>query len=499
MTRAHTVRRRLTPVFVVLVGMLLLTGVAATVNAVLSYRSVLRLTTDLQPAVSANNAVLQDMTDAETGVRGWGLSGEESALEPYREALERLPGDQEVLREYAADDPGVGRLVAKFEDAAQAWLDDYAVPRVNRPGGEGTFQQAAFDIGKARFDELRADHAQIQEVLEARAAEERSDAVRRVRRISAGVALFAAVGLLAALAARRRVTSEVEDPLEDLAEVVRQQAAGRHDVRAEVRGVEEIQLVARAFNDLADQHDRARAVEAEVQQEVRALDAARRDFVSNVSHELRTPLTTISGYVELVEDEFGGRLDPPYDGMLEATRRNVARLTRLIDDLLTLSRAENRHTDVEQLDLREIVEDVVGDLRMTASRRGVTLHLDLPAAPAAVLADRGQINRVFLNLVSNAVKFSHEGDDVDIAVVVDRDSVITTVTDHGIGIPAADLPSIGERFFRASNAVTGEVPGTGLGLRIVQTITENHGGHLDLASREGEGTTVTVTLPSHGE
>ena len=110
----------------------------------------------------------------------------------------------------------------------------------------------------------------------------------------------------------------------------------------QLTGPKEVRAVARALNDFADAQTRARAVEGRIQRELRTLDTAKDDFVSNVSHELRTPLTTISGYLELVAEEFEDQMEPRHERMLEATRRNVARLKLLIDDLLTLSQAEGR-------------------------------------------------------------------------------------------------------------------------------------------------------------
>ena len=108
---------------------------------------------------------------------------------------------------------------------------------------------------------------------------------------------------------------------------------------------------------------------------MRTLDTAKDDFVSNVSHELRTPLTTISGYLELVAEEFDGQMEPRHERMLEATRRNVSRLKLLIDDLLTLSQAEARTNAMEPVDLGALVREVVMDVKITAARRGIELEL----------------------------------------------------------------------------------------------------------------------------
>lgn len=184
--------------------------------------------------------------------------------------------------------------------------------------------------------------------------------------------------------------------------------------------------------------------------------------------------------------------------MLEATRRNVERLKELIDDLLALSKAEKRATDLEPADVRTLLRDAVTDVRITAAGRGVRIEVSAPPQPMMVLADRAMLHRAFLNVVSNAVKFSRDNGSVEISVTRQAGEVVIVVADHGIGIPAAELDRLGTRFFRASNAVTNEIAGTGLGLRIVQTIVDKHSGDVLIESREGRGTTVSIRLRLQG-
>jgi two-component system OmpR family sensor kinase len=229
------------------------------------------------------------------------------------------------------------------------------------------------------------------------------------------------------------------------------------------------------------------------------LDSAKDDFVSNVSHELRTPLTTISGYLEMIADEFEDRLEPRHERMLEATRRNVVRLRALIDDLLALSKAETRTSDLEPSDVTAMLRDAVTDVRMTAARRGIAVEVSAPSDPMLVVGDRAMLYRAFLNVLTNAVKFSRDDDAVQVKVRRIQNRVEISVRDHGIGIPRAELDRLGTRFFRASNAMTNEIAGTGLGLRIVQTIIDQHEGDVVIESAEGEGTTVYIRLRLHGE
>ncbi|GAB2883693.1 ATP-binding protein [Nocardioides pacificus] len=496
---SRTVARTVAPMVATLAVLVFLLSLIGVAGLVLQERTVRELTDELQPATLANVRVLQALTDAETGVRAWSLSGQQAAVEPYLNARERLPDLQADLRDFAEGDAAMTELVRAQEEAGDAWLRDYAEVRLSRPGGTASYDAELFAVGKSRFDEVREAHDGLTRGLEGRVEDARQRTTDR-RRTVGGVLVL--VGFLSgALAWRwgRRTTARVSDPLVELHSVVERLRAGEETARAQVTGPREVRSVAQAINDMAAAQQHSRAIEKQVLDELRRLDSAKGDFVSNVSHELRTPLFTISGYVDLAAEEFEERLAPRHLKMLHAVQRNVKRLQMLIDDLLALSKAESHGTDLQQVDLVELLHDVVGDLRMTAARRDV--HVDLTGADDAawVLADRGQLSRVFVNLISNAVKFSHDGGHVTVSLDRAGDDVVVVVADEGIGIPSGDIDQLGTRFYRASNAVSSQVPGTGLGLRIVQTIVDNHAGVLHLESVEGEGTTVSVRLPGQAQ
>jgi signal transduction histidine kinase len=280
-------------------------------------------------------------------------------------------------------------------------------------------------------------------------------------------------------------------------QVVDRLAAGESDARAVPSGPREVRRVAYALNNFADENARIRELEHEVVDRVTELDRAKSDFLSTVSHELRTPLTSIAGYVELFEDDLSVALSPDQQAMLTVVKRNVDRLRTLIEDLLLLSRAESQpfRTSFDVLDLTHLTSDVAFDLQAMAASRGITIHEVHPPRQMVMRGDSAQLSRALLNLVSNAVKFSSDGGEVTIRIKQSRGWAHLEVSDHGIGIPASEMPSLASRFFRASNAVDAEITGTGLGLRIVRAIVDNHGGRLEMESVEGEGTTARMVLP----
>lgn len=237
--------------------------------------------------------------------------------------------------------------------------------------------------------------------------------------------------------------------------------------------------------------------EARLVEKLRALDQAKSDFLSTVSHELRTPLTSIVGYIELLKDDETGPLSEPQRRMLDVVDRNANRLRALIEDLLTLSRIEagTFSSQKSEVDLRRLVASAVDTIRPAAEAGSVRLEVDCPEVPLVLEADSDQLDRVLMNLLSNAVKFTPTGGQVRVQAAADDGHAVLSVSDTGIGIPEKERKQLFSRFFRASNAVEAAIPGTGLGLTIVNTIVTNHGGTTEVRSQEGEGTTVTARLP----
>ncbi|MEV5440504.1 ATP-binding protein [Streptomyces sp. NPDC052682] len=237
--------------------------------------------------------------------------------------------------------------------------------------------------------------------------------------------------------------------------------------------------------------------EAHLVEELRALDRAKSDFLSTVSHELRTPLTSIVGYIELLEDEDTGPLTGTQHKMLDVIARNAHRLRTLIEDLLTLSRIESgKYTSHKKpVDLRHLVTAAVDAIRPAAEAAAVHLDADCPDRPLVCEADSDQLDRVLMNLLSNAVKFTPHNGQVRVHAAQQDGHAVISVSDTGIGIPDAEQKQLFTRFFRASNANDAAIPGTGLGLTIVRTIIDNHGGTTEIHSRQGQGTTVTARLP----
>jgi len=219
-------------------------------------------------------------------------------------------------------------------------------------------------------------------------------------------------------------------------------------------------------------------------------------WLSSLSHEMRTPLTSIGGYAELLMDGDGGELTADQRGYAEIIERNANRLARLFDDLLALSHLEERGSGLDRspFDMAVLVSGLVEEHRAEAKRAGVELVVSAPPGPE-VFGDAARLRRAIGHLIANAVKFSPTHGRVLVETRHDEVALSVSVRDFGVGIPEADLASLGQRFSRASTA--GAERGSGLGLAIARTTVEGHGGRIEVESEEGVGSTFRIHLPTH--
>jgi signal transduction histidine kinase len=227
----------------------------------------------------------------------------------------------------------------------------------------------------------------------------------------------------------------------------------------------------------------------------RELDRMRDAFVATVSHELRTPLTSISGFLEMMEDEEGA-LGETGRSYLDVIRRSTDRLHGLVEDLLLIAQIEAHRVELatDRVDLAALVTRCIEACRPAAAEKQISLELAADSPPF-VRGDARRLAQMIDNLVSNAMKFTDAGGAITVTVERHGDAVRLVVADTGVGIPADEQSKVFSRFFRASTATQRAIPGTGLGLAISRALVEQHGGTIALESEEGTGTCVTVTLP----
>jgi two-component system phosphate regulon sensor histidine kinase PhoR len=239
---------------------------------------------------------------------------------------------------------------------------------------------------------------------------------------------------------------------------------------------------------------RALAVFHDITQ-VRRVEAVRRDFVANVSHELRTPLAAVKAVIETLES---GALDEPVvaKDFLGRADAEVDRLVRMVEELLELSRIESGDVPLEQrpVDIALVVEEAVARLKPQAVKQGLELEAEIIGELPAVTGDREHLERVVVNLVQNAIKFTPSGGKVNVGARAMPEGVEVTVSDTGAGIFPEDIGRVFERFYKADRAR--QSGGTGLGLAVAKHTVEAHGGTIEVRSDPGKGAVFTFTLPA---
>jgi len=232
-------------------------------------------------------------------------------------------------------------------------------------------------------------------------------------------------------------------------------------------------------------------------EEVKMISRRKTDFVSSVAHELRTPLTSIKGYAAIVLSEKLGTLPPPLKERLEKINRHSDELAQLVNDLLDISRIESGRVSMEQQpqDLKSIVEEVVDLLSIIIKEKQIEFSYSVPQEAQSVYVDRGQIKRVLINLINNAIKFTPSNGKITVSCSSGDHEVRVDVQDSGYGIPESSIDKIFEEFYRVDNPINQEAKGTGLGLPLVKNIIEAHKGKIWVKSKLGNGSTFSFTLP----
>ena len=238
--------------------------------------------------------------------------------------------------------------------------------------------------------------------------------------------------------------------------------------------------------------------ERETNHRMLELDRVKSEFVSAVSHELRTPLTSIVGYTELLSEDLSENLTAEQRQLVERIDRNGERLLHLVEDLLTLARVEEGSLALDRVetDLRAAVRVATDEVSHAAHKGRVALRLALPPEPVLLEGDPAYLERLTLNLVGNAVKFTEPGGAVNVTLSSSGGVARLTVRDTGMGIPLEEQAHMFQRFFRSSLATEAAIQGTGLGLHIVRSIAEAHHGQIDFESAPGVGTTFVFTVPT---
>ena len=305
--------------------------------------------------------------------------------------------------------------------------------------------------------------------------------------LPAAVVSFVVASLIALLLARKSASS-LTRPLQEIGNEIRRSQDSNVPLSFHTFHYEEL-------NEIADT---IKQMQEEIQHYIKRLKREkkiRQEFFDNASHELKTPLTSIRGYGELLKN---GVVNDPQQAQecIDRILKETTHMTALITDILMISRLEGNDVVEEKVDipLRSSVEEVRKSLDPMARENHV--FLDVQAEDCCVHMSQKHLEQLLSNLISNAIKYNRENGTVDVFLKSERQRLVLSVEDSGIGISKEDQKHIFERFYRVDKGRSRRVGGTGLGLAIVKHIVRYYNGTIDVFSRENIGTKITITLPS---
>jgi signal transduction histidine kinase len=298
-----------------------------------------------------------------------------------------------------------------------------------------------------------------------------------------GIASFlwiaGAAGVVLSLVLGWLFSRQIVQPLDNIAEAAHKVAQGNLEQKIDTKGYSEVQDLGESFNNMA----------ATLRQD-RDL---RRNMIADIAHELRTPISVLQGNIEGMID---GVL-PDNRQTLDTLHGETLELTRLVEDLRTLSLAEAGQLkfDLQPVDLGKLSARVADSFKAVAATRGIEISLSAPSKIDSVSADADRTAQVLRNLIDNALKYGPDGKPIEVKVTSEKGNVTVYVADHGRGISTENLPLVFERFYRVDRSRSRSTGGSGLGLAIAKQLVEAQGGRIKAESKVGEGSTFAFSLP----
>jgi signal transduction histidine kinase len=446
----------------------------------------------LNKVIESDLSQLQQLTETEIAMVGEAERKDEAAelvrlneiKAEYQHTLDQL-GEVEQLRSHGRPDVAWQRLIELLKGGIDQKLNELI--------------EVAVADETAEVDRIDADAARLLGQLE------------EISQVHAVVAVLVTLALIILLLNRLRA------PLAELARGTRALAEGDLSHRIAISGRDEFAQLGQSFNRMADDlqthqkaledaHANLEAVVAERTEELRQankalrkIDETRRGFFADISHELRTPLTIIRGEGDIAL-RGKNKLVAEYKRSIARIVEQAKHLSVLVNDLLFIARAGAgaAKLNLQDIDLGTLLEKVCGDAKVIAHGKNVHVNYSNGAGHELVRGDPTRLRQLFLVLLDNAVRYSPSKGEVKVDIGSEGGEVAVHISDRGIGIAPEELEGIFERFRRGGHATELNEEGLGLGLPVAKAIVEAHKGRIEMASRLGEGTTVTVAFPAAG-
>jgi signal transduction histidine kinase len=477
-----------------LIALLLGAAFVLLVFAVQGQRDAGKLALRSQEAITAGTELEKTVVNLENGLRGYVASGNERQLDPWNAGLKVYPGQVRKLERLVSDVPSQQVQVQGIKEQIDDYVNLWATPLLGLARQRLAVAQSVIvtGTGRERIDQLRTSFARL-------FSQEQSLAVKREhsaektssRAIAAGWGGLVLL-LLLALAAWFYLRRSVVRPVLTVADASRKLAEGDMSARVPPVGDDEIGDLARAFNSMADSLEASSDALAERSRELERSNRELEQFASVTSHDLQAPLATISMYAQLLEQRHAEDLNGGQQ-LVEGINAATVKARTLIRDLLEYSRAGRGELLNEPVEMKDVAAEALEMLAGPIEQSGADVTVEqLPV----ILGDPRKLRQVFLNLISNALKFAEDIPVVRVSAEVHGNTAIFAVADNGIGMDPGQAERIFQPFARLHSEE--EYPGTGIGLAVCERIIEQHGGRIWAQSAPGQGSTFRFTLPVPG-
>ena len=474
-----------------LIALLLGAAFVLLVLAVGGQRDAGRLALRSQEAITAGTELEKTVISLENGLRGYVASGNERQLQPWNAGLKVYPGQVRKLEKLVSDVPSQQAQVRRIKEQIDDYVNLWATPLLGLARQRPNVAQSVIvtGTGRVRIDQLRMSFAQLFAQEQALAIKRESSAEKTSSRaIAAGWGGLVLLVLLAA-AASFYLRRSVVRPVLTVAEASRRLAEGDMSARVPPVRDDEIGDLARAFNSMADSLEASSEALAERSRELERSNRELEQFASVTSHDLQAPLATISMYAQLLEQRHSRELNGGQQ-LVEGINAATVKARTLIRDLLEYSRAGRGELLNEPVEMKDVVGEALEMLAGPIEQSGADVTVEqLPV----IVGDPRKLRQVFLNLISNALKFAEDIPVVRVSAEVQGATAIFAVADNGIGMD----PGQAERIFQPFHRLHAEedYPGTGIGLAVCERIIEQHGGRIWAQSAPGQGSTFRFTMP----
>jgi signal transduction histidine kinase len=477
-----------------LIALLLGAAFVLLVFAVSGQRDAGRLALRSQEAITAGTELEKTVISLENGLRGYVASGNERQLQPWNAGLKVYPGQVRKLEGLVSDVPSQQAQVQAIKEQIDDYVNLWATPLLGLARQRLRVAQSVIvtGTGRVRIDQLRESFDRLFSQEQSLAIKrEHSAETTSSRAIAAGWAGLVLL-LLLALAAWVYLRRSVVRPVLTVAEASRRLAEGDMSARVPPVRDDEIGDLARAFNSMADSLEASSEALAERSRELERSNRELEQFASVTSHDLQAPLATISMYAQLLEQRHAQELNGGQQ-LVEGINAATVKARTLIRDLLEYSRAGRGELLNEPVEMKDVASEALEMLAGPIDQSGGDVTVE---ALPVILGDARKLRQVFLNLISNALKFAEDIPVVRVSAEVQGNTAIFAVADNGIGMD----PGQAERIFQPFHRLHGEddYPGTGIGLAVCERIIEQHGGRIWAQSAPGEGSTFRFTLPVAG-